>query len=58
MVVNSGSPDVGGGGLKGEVLLAGDMGKHPKGLGHDLRAYIITSEYGELEGLHGKEVNR
>jgi hypothetical protein len=52
MLVDAGTPHVGGGGLEFQALLPGDVPEDAQGLGHDLRAYVISGEYGELEGRH------
>ena len=44
--------------LEGKALLAGDVLKDPEGLGHHFRSYVVSREYGELEGRHVKGVYR
>ena len=58
MIVNPGTPDIRGERLQGERLETPDVVKHAQRLGHHLRAYVVSGQYGELEGRHGKGVYR
>src|SRR5208283_2586146 len=58
MIVDAGAADIRGRGAQGETLLAGDVLQDPQGLGHHLGPYVVSSEYGELQGRHVKGVYR
>ena len=52
VAVDGGAANVGRGGLKREVFLAGDDREDAQRLGHDFGSDVVSGEDGELEGGH------
>jgi hypothetical protein len=52
MVVDAGPADVRSPRLQRKALLESNMTKDAEGLGHHLGSYVVSCEYGELQGRH------